>query len=328
MPSETTRPEAETRSISVRGQRLRVAMRIGDGTRTPLLLLNGIGVNLEVLQPFVDALDPAIEVIRFDVPGTGGSPAPLIPYRFSMHALLVTNMLDQLGYQQVDALGVSWGGALAQQFAFQSPMRCRRLILVSTGTGALMVPGRPSALAKIATPRRYQDPVHMEQIAGEIYGGKVRTHPEYAHEFAQTARPGSTLGYFYQMLGGVGWTSIPWLRKLRQPTLILHGDDDPLVPLVNAKIMHRLISHSQLYIFHDGHLGLGTSAQELAQVVDQFLTAPVSSSTGKEYSLISSSIKNMHERKPPIQCQVSFFFVLQLAGFLGDTKDKGKGLLS
>jgi hypothetical protein len=45
--------------------------------------MNGMGVNLEVLQPFVDALDPAIEVIRFDVPGTGGSPAPRFPYRFS-----------------------------------------------------------------------------------------------------------------------------------------------------------------------------------------------------------------------------------------------------
>ena len=280
MPSETTRPQAETRTITVRGQRLRVAIRSGNGTRTPLLLVNGIGVNFEVLQPFVDALDPAIEVIRFDVPGTGGSPAPRIPYRFSMHALLVTNMLDQLGYRQVDVLGVSWGGALAQQFAFQYPVRCRRLILVSTGTGALMVPGNPSALARIATPRRYQDPAYMAQNAGAIYGGKMRTHPEYAHEFARTARLGSVLGYFYQMLGGMGWTSIPWLHTLRQPTLILHGDDDPLVPLVNAKIMQRLIPHAKLYIFHDGHLGLGTSAQELAQVVDQFLTTPVSSSTG------------------------------------------------
>jgi pimeloyl-ACP methyl ester carboxylesterase len=143
-----------------------------------------------------------------------------------------------------------------------------------------MVPGRPSALAKIATSRRYQDPVYMEKIAGEIYGGKVSAQPELAHEFAQTAHFGSALGYFYQMLGGVGWTSIFWLRTLRQPALILHGDDDPLVPLVNAKIMHRLIPHSKLYIFHDGHLGLATSARELAQVVDQFLTAPVSSPTG------------------------------------------------
>ena len=140
-----------------------------------------------------------------------------------------------------------------------------------------MVPGRPWALAQMATPRRYQDPAYMAQIAGEIYGGKMRTQPELAYQFARTVRSGGLLGYFSQMLGGVGWTSIFWLRKLRQPTLILHGDDDPLVPLVNAKIMHRLIPHSQLYIFHDGHLGLGTSARELAQVVDQFLTSPVSS---------------------------------------------------
>jgi poly(3-hydroxyalkanoate) depolymerase len=271
MPSETTRPQ--TRTIIVDGQRLRVDIRPGNGTRTPLLLMNGFGVNLEVLQPFVDALDPAIEVIRFDVPGTGGSPAPLIPYRFSMHAWLVTKMLDQLGYRQVDALGVSWGGALAQQFAFQYSRRCRRLILVSTATGALMVPGRPWALAQMATPRRYQDPAYMAQNAGEIYGGKMRTRPELAHEFARTVRSGGLQGYLYQMLGGMGWTSVPWLPFLRQPTLILHGDDDPLVPLVNAKIMHRLIPHSKLYIFHDGHLGLGTSARELAQVVEQFLTA-------------------------------------------------------
>jgi poly(3-hydroxyalkanoate) depolymerase len=279
MSSEATRPQAETRTITVKGQRLeqrlRVAIRPGDGTRTPLLLMNGIGINFEALQPFVDALDPAIEVIRFDVPGTGGSPAPRIPQRFSAHARLVTQMLDQLSYQQVDVLGVSWGGGLAQQFAFQYPDRCRRLILVSTGTGALMVPGHPSVLAKMVTPRRYKDPSYMLQIVGELYGGKVRMQPELAKEFAHTAQLGSRLGYFYQMLGVAGWTSVPWLRKLRQPTLILHGDDDPLVPVVNARIMHRLIPHAQLYIFHDGHLGVGTSAQELAQVVDQFLTAPV-----------------------------------------------------
>jgi len=76
---KTIRPQAETCTIIVRGQRLRIAIRSGDGTRTPLLLMNGFGVNLEVLQWFVDALDPAIEVIRFDVPGTGDSPAPLFP---------------------------------------------------------------------------------------------------------------------------------------------------------------------------------------------------------------------------------------------------------
>ena len=140
MQAKSPLPEVKTQDINVAGQRLRVAIRPGNGTRTPLLLMNGIGVNLEVLQSFVDALDPALEIIRFDAPGTGGSPAPLIPYRFTSLARLVTKMLDQSGYKQVDVLGVSWGGGLAQQFAVQYPRRCRRLILVSTGTGAFMVP--------------------------------------------------------------------------------------------------------------------------------------------------------------------------------------------
>src|SRR5690348_12607621 len=103
----TTQPtsaghEQISRTISVLGQRLYVSIRRGDGTRTPLLIMNGIGANLELLQPFVDALDPAIEAIRFDVPGVGGSPTPLLPYRFPALAFLVGRMLDALGYGRVD----------------------------------------------------------------------------------------------------------------------------------------------------------------------------------------------------------------------------------
>ena len=67
-----------------------------------------------------------------------------------------------------------------------------------------MVPGNPSALVKIATPRRYKDPARMAQIAGEIYGGKVRKQPELARKFTETAHVGSRLGYLYQLLGPVG----------------------------------------------------------------------------------------------------------------------------
>ena len=56
-------------------------------------------------------------------------------------------------------------------------------------------------------------------------------------------------------------TSLPRLRKLRPPTLSLAGDDDPIIPLVNARIMHRLIPHSQLHVYHGGHLELGTGAE-------------------------------------------------------------------
>src|SRR5450755_2077389 len=67
--------------MQVGGTPLRVAIRPGTGTGPPLLLCNGIGMRLEALRPFVDALDPAIEVIRFDAPGVGGSQLPNLPYR-------------------------------------------------------------------------------------------------------------------------------------------------------------------------------------------------------------------------------------------------------
>ena len=70
-----------------------------------------------------------------------------MPYGFPYLAAVLGRLLRRLGLRgQVDVLGLSWGGALAQQFAFQNPRRCRRLILVSTATGAVMVPGKPSAL--------------------------------------------------------------------------------------------------------------------------------------------------------------------------------------
>lgn len=271
MQPPTGQPLLGTRTITVRGQQLRIAIRPGDGTRPPLLLMNGIGANFELLQPFVEALDRAIEVIRFDVPGIGGSPPPAIPYRFATLAWLVAGMLDQLGYAQVDVLGISWGGGLAQQFAVQYRTRCRRLVLVSTATGALMVAGRPAVLAKLATPRRYLDPDYLARIAPDLYGGSMRSHPEQARELIQATQAVGLRGYLYQLLASVGWTSLPWLPLLQQPTLILAGDDDPIVPLVNAKLMQRLIPDARLRIFNDGHLGLLTQARQLAPVVAQFL---------------------------------------------------------
>lgn len=284
MQEQTSEASAETHIITIRNQRLRVHIRPGDGTRRPLLLMNGIGVNLEALQPFVDALNPALEVIRYDVPGAGESPAPLIPYRLSVHAWFAAKMLDQLGYAAIDVLGISWGGALAQQFAIQYSSRCHRLILVSTAPGGCMVPGKFSALSKMVTPQRFKDPAYMEQIAGELYGGSMRTNPENARKFTRTIHSTNSSGYFYQMLGIAGWASFPWLFLLRQPTLILHGDDDPIVPLANAKILNSLIPRSQLHIFHDGHLGLMTKAEELSQVIEQFLLPPTMiKSLGNEY---------------------------------------------
>jgi pimeloyl-ACP methyl ester carboxylesterase len=163
----------------VAGQIVRVGVRPGRKTAPPLLLFNGIGASIELVEPFLAAFDGP-EVVVFDVPGVGGSPAPRLPYGPSTLSLLSARLLDQLGHAQVDVLGVSWGGALAQQFAFQQGRRCRRLVLAATSPGHLMVPGKLTTMLRMATPRRYKDPDYMTRVAGDLYGGAFRASPELA----------------------------------------------------------------------------------------------------------------------------------------------------
>ena len=260
----------EERYVTAGGQRIRVNMRHGTGV--PLVLCNGIGASLEVLDPLVEQLNPDITIVRFDVPGTGGSPTSLLPYGFPYLAWVLGRVLSKLGIGVVDVLGLSWGGALAQQFAFQNPRRCRRLVLVATGTGLIMVPGRRRILAKMVTPRRFSDPDSAATIAGELYGGTVRTHGEdIAQLFVRQLFAGSKIGYVHQLLAGSVWTSVFGLPAVRQQTLIVQGTDDPIIPTINAHIMNALLPHSRLHLHPGGHIDLVHNAPELAPVIDRFL---------------------------------------------------------
>src|SRR3974390_1912611 len=86
---------------------------------------------------------------------------------------------------------------------------------------------------------------------------------------------GNRVGYLYQLAALWGWTSVPWLHRLTQPILIMAGTEDPIVPLVNAKIMQSFIRRCELFTIDDGHLFLITRAKEAASVVKQFLTGPI-----------------------------------------------------
>lgn len=271
-PPQPSRAEL-VRTVVAGGRELRVSIRRGIPGGIPLLLCNGIGASLEVLEPFVQALDPDRTVIRFDVPGVGGSPAPTVPYLLPTFAPVLDALLHKLGqHGQVDVMGFSWGGGLAQQFAVQYRRRCRRLVLAATGTGSLMVPAHPNVLRRMMTPRRHRDPEYARSIAGDIYGGTMRTHPERARDVLHGAtRAGPRRGYYYQLAAAAGWTSLPFLRLIRVPTLIIAGDDDPIIPAVNARIMARGIPDATLHLYRGGHLALVTEADVLAPVVDDFL---------------------------------------------------------
>ncbi|HEY5817404.1 MAG TPA: poly(3-hydroxyalkanoate) depolymerase [Mesorhizobium sp.] len=260
----------EIKVFDVDGQELRTAIRKGTSSRPPLMMFNGIGANLELARPFIEQFDDTTAII-FDVPGVGGSPAPGFPYRPSTLARLAKRLGEILGYDRMDISGVSWGGGLAQQFAFQYPSVCRKLILAATAPGFTMVPGKPNVLSKMASPRRYTDPGYLRSIAADIYGGAFRTDPTLIGKHAAAMKGATQYGYMLQLLAMSGWTSLPWLWLLRQPTLILSGNDDPLVPMINAKMMHQMISKSRLEVIDDGHLFMVTKPRETAEIIEGFL---------------------------------------------------------
>jgi poly(3-hydroxyalkanoate) depolymerase len=261
----------EVRQISIDDQLLQIAIRHGDGSGPPLLLFNGIGANWELAKPFLEALKSTTAVI-FDVPGVGGSPRSLLPYRPSTLARLAAGLVAELGYAQVDVAGVSWGGGIAQQFAHQFPKLCRRLVLAATAPGFTMVPASPSVLWKMATPRRYIDKDYMNRIAADIYGGAFRYDSSLIGRHAAAMHGARNLGYLYQLLAMAGWTSLPWLWSLPQPTLVLMGNDDPLVPPINGYILAGLIPNAELRMIDDGHLFMVTRPAETAALIEEFLT--------------------------------------------------------
>jgi pimeloyl-ACP methyl ester carboxylesterase len=155
----------------------------------------------------------------------------------------------------------------------QHRRRCRRLVLAATGMGSLMVPAHPRVLSKMLTPRRHRDPGYARTIAGEIYGGTMRAHPERAAQALHAhTRLGPQRGYYYQLAAGTGWSSLPLLRMIRQPTLVLAGDDDPLVPLVNGRVLAWRIPNAKLHVIEQGgHLFILERPDDIAELVAEFL---------------------------------------------------------
>jgi poly(3-hydroxyalkanoate) depolymerase len=264
--------DVRSESIRVGRQRLRV-MVDQRGAGRPLLLINGIGATGDLFRPFRHHLRDR-ETIAFDAPGVGGSPETLMPRSMRQLAGVVAGLIDELGHDRVDVLGLSWGGALAQELAHRHPRSVRRLILAATMPGVTSVPGRPIAMSILMSPARYYSPEYLRRVAPTLYGGDIRRHPRLLAEHAdlRAAQPPTRLGYVHQLTAIQRWTSLPWLHRVRHRTLVLAGDDDPIVPLVNGRIMAGRIPAGRLHVVEGGgHLFLFTRAEEIAGVVRGFL---------------------------------------------------------
>jgi pimeloyl-ACP methyl ester carboxylesterase len=263
----------ESTTISVNGHRLHTT---SVGTGEPLLLIMGLGGNCDMWGPLLPHLENR-RTIAFDAPGTGRSTTPTWPVSVPALADIAATVLGHYEIATSDVLGFSYGGAIAQQLAVQHPELVRRLVLVATTMGAGSVAGSPQATQELASPLRYYRTDLFEKSAASVYGGRVGRDAQVRSEMAKgrSAHPPSQYGYALQLMGGWGWTSKRFAADIEQPTLIISGDDDPLVPVQNAHQLNELIPNSELQVIAGGgHLLLLDQASEIASIIDDFLESP------------------------------------------------------
>jgi poly(3-hydroxyoctanoate) depolymerase len=227
----------DTRVIDVEGLTVRVRI---EGEGEPVLLLSGLGQPLESWDPFVASLGER-RIVRFDAPGVGHSATPIFPPSMTSLATIAAAVLDAAGIDQADVVGFSLGGALAQQLAYSSPTRVRRLVLIATSCGLGTTVGRWDSPDTWSTPA-----------------------------IAATMAQWPSLGW--HSLAFVTWSSIPFLGSLTQPTLVICGRDDVVAPPVNGRVLASRIPHARLVTLAADHDMLQPGpAAELAHVVEGFL---------------------------------------------------------
>jgi pimeloyl-ACP methyl ester carboxylesterase len=265
VPYETT--------VRVHGVELFVRER-GEGD--PLLMINGLGANVEMWGPAEERLSTVARTITFDAPGTGRSATPLWPQSIRQSAAVAARLLDELEYERVDVLGFSLGGLVAQELARQVPDRIRRLALAGTAVGWGSMPGTLPALALIAMPARYYSRTLSEQTnwllspADRALVGRLTALTE-----ARLRHPPSLLGYAGQFWAGALWSSLRWLPSVCVPTLVLHGQADHLVPPANAVQLARLLPVARLHVLADeGHFVVFDPESPALSLLEDFFTSP------------------------------------------------------
>jgi poly(3-hydroxyoctanoate) depolymerase len=239
--------------LSAEGVELFVRER---GKGRPLLLINGLGGTAEMLEPLEDRLAAAMHTIALELPGGGRSPTPRRPLSIAALARVIVSAIDELGHEQVDVLGFSLGGTVAQQLAHEAPSRIRRMALAATACGWGSVPGTLAALTLVSMPMRFHSRALYERTSG-LLGSADRELMQRlpALTEARLSHPPSLLGYTYQLTAGALWSSLPWLESVTAPTLVLSGESDTLVQPVNGLQLARLLPESRFHVLPgEGHL--------------------------------------------------------------------------
>jgi pimeloyl-ACP methyl ester carboxylesterase len=273
---------AENRSVEVGGETL-VYRRFGnaESKAPPLLFLQHFRGNLDTWDPaLVDRIAREREVILLDNRGVGASTGA-VPDNVDDMARDVLRFVDALALTEIDVLGFSLGGYVAQELALVRPRLIRRLVLAGTAPqGAPGIHRWTNEVFALATPDSFDPDGFMRLFFSGSEESRAKGMEFLGRISARTGEPDepADLAARDAQLEAITRWGIPdpsrltRLAAITQPTLVANGDNDPMMITENSRLLARHLPNAQLRIYPDaGHGFLDQYPEEFADEVNAFL---------------------------------------------------------
>ena len=273
---------ASTRNIDVAGDVLRYR-RVGSPSKTvpPVLMLQHFRGNLDYGDPLLlDTLATHREVVTVDLAGVGNSTGRT-PDNVSDMARNALAFVDALGLKEIDIVGFSLGGHIAQEIALIRPRLPRRLVLAGTAPQGASDLHRWSddvyrwAAGDVTTPEDFISLFFSGSAEGTRLAWEYlsRTHARTEDRDPESSLDCRDAQYQALMTWGIPESSkLERLSAITQPTLVANGDNDTMMYTKNSVLLAEHIRGAQLRIYADaGHGFLDQYPVEFGQHVVQFL---------------------------------------------------------
>lgn len=248
------------------------------GAGEPLVLIPGLACDQSSWGPFAHHLALSARVVTFDHRGIGETAATRGPYTIPALASDVLRLLDRIGLERADILGVSMGGMVALELAASYPDRVRSLVLGCAHPGGKMqILPEQGVIDKLPSLGK-----SMEQMVGDylavVHSARflARHEEDFRELLAHRIRTNFSRRTYVLQLGAIMTHDVgPRLSQIHARTLILAGDDDQLVPLANAILLADRIRNARLAVLHDvGHAFWKETPERAAHEVTRFLEEP------------------------------------------------------
>jgi 3-oxoadipate enol-lactonase len=261
------------------GLKLRYEIR---GSGEPVALIMGFsGSGRGWGEAFLKLMEARFKIFVIDNRGTGESDKPDAEFTLADMAADIAAVLDHAKTPRAHIFGISMGGMIAQEFALAYPERTRGLVLGCTNCGAShSVPADPAAIANLI-PAPGIDPIEQARRAFSVACGKAFLNSAAGQEILSQAiaemgnYPITPMHTFMRQGQAIGrFDSFARLGQIKSPTLIIHGDDDSIVPYPNAEVLQGAIAGSKKHTLKAaGHMFFWEVPDEAARAAGDFLSA-------------------------------------------------------